>query len=65
MVHEQLDYLTIGRNVVIYLLGLALAIPGALGLANAIDLHWAIAAALFIGGLAIVIAVHEWLDGPV
>ena len=53
-----------GRNVLIYIAGIALSTAGALGLAGAVELDGFLAAGLFVGGLLIVILIHEWLDGP-
>lgn len=55
---------TIGRNVGIYLVGIALAVVGALGLAGAIELALATSAGAFVAGLAAVVFVHERLGGP-
>lgn len=59
-----MDSSAIARNLVIYAIGLALSISGALGLARAIELDLLLAGALFVAGLGMVVAVHEWLDGP-
>ena len=53
------------RNVGIYLIGVAMAVVGALGLSEAIELHFSSAVVLFAVGLVLVIAVHEYLDGPI
>lgn len=53
------------RNVGLYLVGIGAAVAGALGMAAAIDLVLYGAVGLFVLGLAIVVAVHEYLDGPV
>ena len=55
---------SLGRNLLLYLVGVGLAVAGALGLAGAIELNLGIASGLFVVGLGVVIAVHEWLDGP-
>ncbi|WP_290812231.1 hypothetical protein [Halovivax sp.] len=52
------------RNVGIYLAGVGAAVAGALGIAEAIHLHPIVAAGLFVVGLAAVLVVHEYLDGP-
>ena len=52
------------RNLVVYLLGVAMAVGGALGLAGAIELPVTLSALLFLGGLGVVVWVHEYLDGP-
>lgn len=59
-----MDYAHVLRNTTIYAIGLGLAIIGALGLANAIDLGDLIAGSVFVVGLLLIFAVHEWLDGP-
>lgn len=59
-----MHYVTLARNLIIYIVGLAVAIPGALGLVNVIEIQSVVAAVLLAIGLALVIAVHEWLDGP-
>lgn len=41
-----------------------MAIAGALGLAQAIVLNPFASVVLLLVGLGLVIAVHEWLDGP-
>lgn len=56
--------LTVVRNLIIYVIGLAMSIAGALGLVEAIDFQPLVAALLFVVGLGLIIAVHEWLDGP-
>ncbi len=53
------------RNLSIYALGVGLAVAGALGLAEAIRLSFFVSLLLFTLGLVIVIAVHEYLEGPV
>lgn len=53
------------RNVSTYLFGVGLAVIGALGLAGAIELAMLPAGAAFCGGILVVIAVHEFLGGPV
>ena len=52
------------RNVGIYLAGVGAAVAGALGIADAVHLHPAVAGGLFVLGLGTVLAVHEFLDGP-
>ena len=52
------------RNVGIYTIGVALAVAGALGLAEAITLPPLVSLPLFVLGLAVVIVVHEYLGGP-
>lgn len=53
------------RNLSIYAVGIGLAVAGALGLAAAIELSTLLAVVLFVGGLVVVIAVHEFFDGPI
>ena len=52
------------RNLSVYAVGGGLAVAGALGLAAAIELSTVIATVLFIVGLVAVVAVHEYLGGP-
>jgi len=52
------------RNIAVYLVGIALATTGALGLAAAIDLAMHLGLAMFLLGIALVIVVHEFFDGP-
>ncbi|ELY45836.1 hypothetical protein [Natronorubrum tibetense] len=61
---ESIDTVSLVRNLSIYAVGVGLAAAGALGLAEAIELSSPIAAALFITGLVTVVAVHEYLGGP-
>lgn len=53
------------RNLGIYTVGVGLAVGGALGLADAIDLTLLVAAPAFVAGLVLVVAVHESLGGPI
>ena len=53
------------RNVGFYLAGVGAAVAGALGLADAIALHWVLATTLFVAGLVVVLGVHEYLGGPI
>lgn len=53
------------RNVGVYLIGVAIAVAGALGLSGAIELHVPVSALLFAAGLALVIVVHEYFGGPI
>lgn len=48
----------------IYLVGVALAVTGALGLAEAIELSSALSIPLFAVGIGFVVFVHERLGGP-
>lgn len=59
-----MDYVSLARNLIIYIIGLAMTIAGALGLVEVIDIQLLVAALLFVVGLGLIIAVHEWLDGP-
>lgn len=54
----------LGRNLAVYAVGIAFAIVGALGLVDAIAVPWLAAAIAFVLGISLVVAVHEWLDGP-
>lgn len=63
-VSQQRRIATVGRNLVIYVSGVALAVAGALGIAEAIELSLPLAVVLFAVGLAAVLFVHEYLDGP-
>lgn len=56
---------TIARNLSVYAVGVAMAVAGALGIAAAIELSELIAWPLFLAGLALVLAVHEYFGGPV
>lgn len=62
---ESIDTLGLLRNLAIYAVGVGLAVAGALGLAEAIALSSPIAVALFVAGLIAVVAVHEYLGGPI
>ena len=53
------------RNLGIYAAGVGMAVTGALGLAEAVDVSIAVSALFFAAGLAAVVAVHEYLGGPV
>lgn len=53
------------RDLGIYAGGVGMAVAGALGLAQAIDLSFVVSALLFVAGIAAVVAVHEYLGGPV
>ena len=54
----------VARNLLIYTVGIACAVAGALGLSGAIDVQVYLSVVLFITGLILVIIVHEYLDGP-
>lgn len=62
---ESIDTVGVLRNFVVYAVGVGLAVAGALGLAEAIELAAPIAAVLFFMGLVVVVAVHEYMDGPI
>ncbi|SDJ67118.1 hypothetical protein [Natronorubrum texcoconense] len=62
---ESVALQSVLRNFSIYGVGVALAVVGALGLSEAIDLSTLIAAVCFAAGLLIVVAVHEYLGGPI
>lgn len=61
---ESVDVARLGRNLGIYVSGVGLAVAGALGLAEAIELPFVVSALLFVAGIAAVVAVHEYLGGP-
>ena len=61
---DSLDTTSLARNLVVYLVGVGLSVAGALGLAGAIELSLTISGALLVAGLATVVFVHEYLDGP-
>ena len=62
---ERIDPIVVARNLFVYAVGVGFAVAGALGLVGAIAIHAALSAALFVVGLALVLAVHEYLGGPV
>lgn len=53
------------RNISIYAIGIAFFVIGTLGMSGAISLHVVVSAAAFALGILVVIAVHEYLGGPV
>ena len=53
------------RNLGIYAVGVSLAVGGALGLADAIELSLFLSIPAFVAGLVLVVAVHEYLGGPI
>ena len=61
---RSVDVSVVVRNLSIYVIGVGLAVAGALGLSNAIELSVLPAATLFVAGLATVLIVHEYFDGP-
>lgn len=62
---ESIDTVGVLRNFVVYAVGVGLAVAGALGLAEAIELSVPIAAVLFVMGLVVVVSVHEYMGGPI
>lgn len=54
----------VARNLLIYAVGVGLAVAGALGIAEAVELALPLAFVLFVAGLAVVLYVHEYLGGP-
>ncbi|EMA47150.1 hypothetical protein [Halobiforma nitratireducens] len=62
---EATQALRIGRNLLVYAVGVGLFVVGALGMADAIDLSTTMAIPLFVAGLALVVIVHEYFGGPV
>ncbi len=61
---ESVEFPTLARNLGVYLAGVGIAVVGALGLIAVIELQAPLSGALFLFGLTLVIAVHEFLDGP-
>ncbi|WP_170830992.1 hypothetical protein [Natronobacterium texcoconense] len=62
---ETAQVLRIGRNLVVYAVGVGLLVAGALGMADAIDLTTTVAIPSFVVGLLLVLFVHEYFGGPV
>lgn len=62
-VHEE-KYDSVSYYISIYLIGTGAAVAGALGLAGAIELTSVLSAVLLFAGLATVVFVHHYLDGP-
>jgi hypothetical protein len=52
------------RNLGIYAAAVLTAIVGAIGLIDVIDIPVVLAGPLLVLGLAVVLVVHEYLDGP-
>lgn len=52
------------RNAIVYLFGIVVAGAGALGMMGEISLPVILSVPIFFIGLALVIAVHEYLNGP-
>lgn len=52
------------RNFAVYGIGIAIAVIGALGLIDVAPVPLFLAAGSFVFGIGLVIAVHEFLDGP-
>lgn len=52
------------RNLSLYTAAVLVAIAGAIGLIDVIDVPVVLAGSLLVVGLAIVLAVHEYLGGP-
>ena len=53
------------RNLGVYGVGVALAVVGALGLSQAIELSMIVSGAALVVGLVVVVAVHEYIGGPI
>lgn len=64
-VFRTVELTRLGRNVGIYLVGIGFAVVGALGIAKAIELSPIFAWPALVIGLALVLVVHEFLDGPI
>lgn len=62
---ESVDPIPLARNLLVYAIGVGLAVAGALGVVEAIGLSVWIAWAFLVAGLAVVLYVHEYLGGPV
>ncbi|TYT61374.1 hypothetical protein [Natrialba swarupiae] len=62
---EARRVLQVGRNLLIYAVGVGLLVIGALGLADAIAVSTAVSIPLFVVGLVLVLIVHEYFGGPV
>ena len=62
---EQIDLAAIIQKGGLYLIGVAFFVIGALGMSGAISIHIAVSAVAFTVGILIVLAVHEYLGGPV
>ncbi|TYL35987.1 hypothetical protein CV102_24865 [Natronococcus pandeyae] len=61
---ESVDPVRLLRNLGIYVVAVLVAIVGAIGLIDVIDVPAVIAGLLLALGLGVVLAVHEYLDGP-
>lgn len=61
---RSVDVGRILRNLTVYTIGIALSVVGALGLAEAIEVAFALSIGLLIVGLAAVLFVHQFLGGP-
>lgn len=61
---ESIKPFEVGRNLVVYAVGVGSLVVAALGLAGAIDLSVQISIPLFALGLGLVLVVHEVFDGP-
>ncbi|MCU4924691.1 hypothetical protein OB905_01660 [Halobacteria archaeon AArc-dxtr1] len=61
---ESLDPVRLLRNLGVYTVAVLVAIVGAIGLIDVIDIPTVLAGSLLVLGLGIVLAVHEYLGGP-
>ena len=61
---ENIQMGPVVRNLIIYLVGIGCAGAGVLGLVDAIELSGVISGVLFLGGLLLVLVVHEYFEGP-
>ena len=64
-VFEHFDLKTAVTNGGIYAIGVGLFVIGTLGLSGAIALHAILSAITFTLGILVVLAVHEYLGGPI
>ena len=61
---ESVESARLVRNLGLYAVAVLVAIAGAVGLIDVIDVPTAAAGLLLLLGLAVVLAVHEFLGGP-
>ncbi|WP_254863619.1 hypothetical protein [Halovivax gelatinilyticus] len=57
--------LSVAGTLGLYLVGVAVAVAGALGIVDAVALSATVGMVLFVVGLGIVLFVHERLGGPI
>ncbi|MCU4752782.1 hypothetical protein OB919_12485 [Halobacteria archaeon AArc-curdl1] len=61
---ESQEIGVLGRNLGVYAIGVVLAIVGALGLVEILSVSMPVAILAFVGGIGLVLFVHEYLGGP-